>query len=117
MKRTYICTVCPVGCEIEAEYENDTVLSVKGNTCKRGEQYVKAELTNPVRTLTTTVRREDGKIISVRTDEPIPRRLMLDAMTALNSMRAPKGAKPGDILTQDLLGLNISVSVTGVPEI
>jgi nucleoside-diphosphate-sugar epimerase len=38
------------------------VISVTGNTCKRGEQYAKDECTNPVRMLTTTIKVNGGSL-------------------------------------------------------
>ena len=58
MKKSLICVSCPLGCPIEVEIENGEILSVTGNTCKRGDAYARAELTNPVRSLTTTVKLE-----------------------------------------------------------
>lgn len=54
-RKTLTCICCPIGCTIEAELEGNHVLSVRGNSCPRGEKYAKSELSNPVRTLTSTV--------------------------------------------------------------
>ena len=51
------CVVCPAGCPLEVTLdESGKILSVTGNTCKRGQSYAESELTHPVRTLTTTVK-------------------------------------------------------------
>ena len=40
MKREMICVSCPIGCALSVELDGDgKVLSVSGNTCKRGEKY------------------------------------------------------------------------------
>ena len=52
-RKTLTCICCPIGCTIEAELEGNHVLSVRGNSCPRGEKYAKSELSNPVRTLTS----------------------------------------------------------------
>ena len=36
-KRTLTCIGCPLGCTVEVTTENGQILSVTGNTCKRGE--------------------------------------------------------------------------------
>ena len=54
-RKTLTCICCQIGCTIEAEVEDNHVLSVRGNSCPRGEKYAKSELSNPVRTLTSTV--------------------------------------------------------------
>ena len=43
MKKEIICTVCPMGCHILVEGEGENIISVTGNTCKRGEVYASAE--------------------------------------------------------------------------
>ena len=37
------CINCPVGCRLNVELENGQVVSVTGNTCKRGETYARQE--------------------------------------------------------------------------
>ncbi len=48
-----ICIVCPRGCHLTVDENNG--YAVTGNSCKRGEIYGKAEVTNPVRVVTSTV--------------------------------------------------------------
>ena len=54
MKKNLTCIVCPIGCSLEVEIENNNVVSVKGNTCPRGEKYAISECSNPERMVTTT---------------------------------------------------------------
>jgi CxxC motif-containing protein len=53
MKKEFVCINCPRGCMLTVDTET---LEVKGNSCPRGEAYGKAEVTNPVRTVTSTVK-------------------------------------------------------------
>ena len=62
MKKQFTCIVCPNGCEIEAEVENGQVISVTGQTCPRGEQYVRQELTAPRRTIASSVLVKGGEL-------------------------------------------------------
>ncbi len=48
-----ICIVCPRGCHLKVDEEND--YKVTGNRCQRGVLYAYSELTNPTRVLTSTV--------------------------------------------------------------
>ena len=36
--RNLTCIGCPMGCPLTVKIENGTVLSVEGNTCKRGNR-------------------------------------------------------------------------------
>ena len=61
MQKNIICVACPMGCGMTVEIaDNGDILSVTGNTCKRGDTYAKAECTNPVRSLATTVKVNGG---------------------------------------------------------
>ena len=48
-KRELICIGCPLGCMIQVEMDGAEVVSVTGNTCKRGDDYARKEVTNPTR--------------------------------------------------------------------
>ena len=69
-----ICTVCPQGCEITVK-KNDEGWHVEGNRCKRGREFALQETISPMRVLTTSVWIEGGdhKLVSVKTDRPIPK--------------------------------------------
>ena len=55
------CISCPLGCPLKVETDGQgQVLSVSGNTCKRGEAYGKKEVAAPTRTVTSTVRLVGG---------------------------------------------------------
>lgn len=59
MVRELTCISCPLGCPLKVELdESGRVVSVTGNTCKRGEEYGKKEVTAPTRTVTSTVKVE-----------------------------------------------------------
>ena len=73
MTRNLTCIVCPKGCQITVELdENKKILSVSGHTCKRGEVYANTECTAPKRTITTTVAVKGGGVVPVKTDITVP---------------------------------------------
>ena len=73
--RNLTCIGCPLGCALRVEMENGEVLSVSGNTCKRGDDYARKEVTNPTRIVTSSVIVEGGSLaaVSVKTKEDIPK--------------------------------------------
>lgn len=115
MTKTLTCIVCPRGCTLtvalDPEQENP-VLSVEGQGCRRGEEYAVAECTHPTRTLTTTAPTVDGGVVPCKTDRPIPRELLFEAMKVINSLSAPASVKIGDVLLEDLLGTGARVVAT-----
>lgn len=74
------CIICPRGCSLTVTLGDDP--KVTGNACPRGEAYAIAEISHPMRTLTTTirVRKEDGTIgrISVKSKGEIPKQEIFD---------------------------------------
>lgn len=104
MKRNLTCIACPLGCSLLVELDGKNVLSVEGNTCKRGKEYAITECTSPVRTVTTTMRCEGGDLVSVKTSKPIPKDKVLDAMKTINSTVVRLPICIGDVLIDDLFG-------------
>ena len=65
MKKVLVCIGCPKGCRVSIDTET---LETSGNACPRGAAYAKDELTNPTRTLTSTV------AVSARRSAAVPSR-------------------------------------------
>ena len=105
--RNLTCIVCPMGCSLSVELENGKVLSVTGNTCKRGEVYANSECTNPQRTVTSTVSCSDGSLVPVKTDGTIPKEKIGECMEIINNIVAELPVKIGDVLAKDVFGANI----------
>lgn len=104
MKRELTCIACPLGCNLTVELDGKEIISVTGNTCPRGKEYAVNECTRPVRTVTTTVRCEDGGLVAVKTANPIPKDKMLEAMKIINKTVAKAPISVGDIIIEDLFG-------------
>ncbi len=112
MKKILTCIVCPMGCQLEAELENDKVISVTGNTCKRGVSYAETEFTDPRRVITTTVKTEGGRIIPVKTDKAVPKDLIFECMKDINALH-PEGEEynVGDVICENILGTGANIVV------
>lgn len=104
MKRALTCIACPLGCALTIELDGKSIISIEGNTCKRGREYAISECTSPVRTVTTTMRCENGDLVSVKTKNPIPKDKVFEAMRVINSTAAKLPIKVGDVLIDDLFG-------------
>ena len=107
MTRELTCIVCPLGCQLTVELNGKEVVKVEGNTCPRGAEYAKNECTNPQRTVTSTVRCEDGSLVSVKTDRPIPKEKMTECMAIINKAVAKCPISIGDVIISDVFGSNI----------
>ena len=110
--RVIRCIVCPTGCEIQVKKKEGTdEITFEGYTCKRGLEYAQQEYYEPKRILTTTIRVKNGllPLVPVRTDSPILKDKLNEALKeiAIKEIEAP--IKMGDILIENLLGLGANV--------
>jgi len=87
---------------------------IEGNKCDRGIEFAKHEMSNPLRTLTTTVRTKFPGIpvISVRTAGEIPRNALMDAMNELSEVVVEEELSCGDTVLEDVAGTGVSVIIT-----
>jgi len=108
-----VCIVCPNGCRIRCEQTKDGI-SCSGQACKRGEAYAKAELTRPMRTLTTSVRTAfpESPVVSVRTDGEIEKAKMLDVIRALGDVVVQQRIKIGDVVAANICDTGVNIICT-----
>ncbi len=111
MVKNVTCTVCPMGCAIEVTVDGDN-MTVKGNTCKRGEVYARAEVTCPTRVLTSTMKCESGAVISVKSRSALPKEKMFDCMKVINSTVVRDRVKIGDTLIENILSTGVDIIAT-----
>lgn len=112
-KRQLTCIVCPRGCALTVELsDSGEVLSVSGNLCPRGNTYAINECTNPMRTVTSTVRCENGAVVAVKTSKNVPKSRVFDVMTEINSTTAQNEIKVGDVIIADVCGLGVDIIAT-----
>ena len=112
-ERKLTCIVCPKGCDLTVEFDDAGVIkNISGFTCPRGKDYAYAECTAPVRTVTSTVRCEDGEVVAVKTASPVPKSMIFEVMAAINTVVAPDDVKIGDVVIRDVCGTGSDVVIT-----
>lgn len=114
MKKEMICIGCPMGCYLTVDYYGKKVRSVSGNRCKVGLEYAEKEISNPERTLTTTLKVKNGHLplVSVRTNKPLPKNKIFDAMDLLAKVEVEAPVKIGDPIVQNIFGTGVDVVAT-----
>lgn len=107
-----ICIVCPTGCHLKVDKKNG--YQVTGNTCPRGEEYGKIELTNPTRVITSTVRCAGGAHprCPVKTDRPIPKGLIAQVMDALDGVELHSPVQAGTVVVPNVCGTGANFVTT-----
>lgn len=113
-KRTLTCIGCPLGCAVTVELDNGEINRVTGNTCKRGDDYARKEVTHPMRSVTSTVRVTGGDIpmVSVKTAQDIPKEKIMEIMKSLENICISAPVHIGDVVLEDAAGTGISVVAT-----
>ena len=114
MRKTFTCILCPNGCEIGVETEGIRIVAIEGATCDRGQEYVEQELKNPQRNVSTLVKVDKGDIqlVGVRLTNTIPRDRILDVMEEIKRIRLIAPVVAGQIVLENILGLNSDVIAT-----
>ncbi len=106
-----ICITCPMGCSVAVTREGQTLLSVDGNTCKRGEDYVRRELTDPRRMAATTVRVKGGihPLVPVYTAQAFPKPRLFELLDALRQVELEAPVTLGQVVLANALDTGIDI--------
>ena len=105
-----ICITCPRGCHLTV----DDNMNVTGNFCPRGKAYAIAELTHPVRTLTSTVKVEskENPRVPVKSNNPLPKELIFKAMEEIDKVSVKAPIHIGDVIIKDVCGSGVDIIAT-----
>lgn len=107
-----ICIICPKGCRLCVDDQNDC--RVTGNACNRGAEYGRTEMINPTRTVTSTVRAAAGRSrrCPVKTDRPIPKALVMDAIALLKNVELNPPVQIGQVIVKNICGTEANFIAT-----
>jgi len=113
-KRKMTCILCPVGCEITVETDGEQIINIDGNTCLRGKKYAAEEITDPRRTLTTTVRVSGGEapVASVKSADALPKDKLIPSMGVIAKAAAKAPLKVGDVVIKNILDTGVDIVAT-----
>ncbi|MBE6062856.1 MAG: DUF1667 domain-containing protein [Clostridium butyricum] len=111
MEKELICICCPNGCHLKVDIDNR---EIRGNKCKRGEEYGISEVTHPVRVITSTVKVENGSfpVIPVKTKGYIPKELNFKCMEEINKITIKAPVEIGDVIIKNVLDTGVDIVAT-----
>ena len=114
MIKLLTCIECPKGCPLSIEIESCRVIKTSGNECPKGEEYAIQEIEDPMRILTSAVLAEELslKMVPVRTDKPIPKKRLAEAMEEAKKIRLKEPVKAGSVIVENFLGLGVNLLAT-----
>ena len=111
--KEFNCIGCPRGCLLRVEEENGE-FTVSGNSCENGRKFAVSEMTEPKRTICSTVKTvfDDVPVLPVRVSADIPKDKIFDVMREINSVTLDKRISGGDAVIENVLGLGVDVIST-----
>lgn len=117
-ERKFICIRCPRGCEIYTTINGYSIDKIEGNLCALGLEYVKTEITDPRRVVTSTVRVKNGvhPVVPVWTTEAIPIGKIFDLMKKLREIEFEAPIEINTCVLKNVFEMNIDVITSGKVE-
>jgi CxxC motif-containing protein len=114
MNREFVCIVCPNSCQIKVEYEGEKIIDIKGAQCSKGEDFVRNEITNPLRVFTGSIKVTKGNfdLVSVKTPSPIPKKYLKKVGKITHRIKVEAPVTIGQVVAKNLLGKNIELVAT-----
>jgi CxxC motif-containing protein len=112
-----VCLVCPKSCALLVA-ENGGTIKTENNRCGRGAEFARKELTDPERTLTSTIRIRDGTLplVSVRSDAPVKKAELKSLIKRLDGMTVQAPMRRGQIVLRDAGVNKVSIIATRTVE-
>ena len=94
--------------------EDSGEITVTGNSCKRGEKCARQELTDPRRTICSTVATafRDVPVVPCRVSAEIPKDMIFPVMKEINRARVTKRIGRGEIIIPNVLGIGADIICT-----
>ena len=113
MIKELVCIVCPRSCRMTITSEGDEFV-VTGNTCKRGKEFAINEMTDPRRTVCTTVRTSfpSVPVLPVRVSGAIPKNKIFDLMREVNRITVSKRIGREEVVVPNILDLGVDLIAT-----
>lgn len=114
-RREIVCIICPTGCRIHAEIgESGAIDTLEGHQCKRGETYVRSEVLDPVRVLTSIVRFKgrSQRMCPIRSDRPVPKGIIREMARAVSKIEIEGPVRLGDVIVKNIMGTGADIIAT-----
>lgn len=105
------CIICPNSCTIEID---EKTLEAKGNKCPRGLEYAKQEITDPHRSVTSTVKTsfEHFPVLPCRTSKPVSKAKVMDVMHSISGILVEDYVKVGDVIATNIANTGVDLIAT-----
>jgi len=105
-----ICITCPKGCTLDVTREGDTIVKIT-NGCKRGHDYVRAEITDPRRMVATTIRIRGGvhPLLPVYTSAAFPKPRIPELLAEIRKVEITAPIQMNEVVLHNVLDTGIDI--------
>lgn len=116
-RHEFVCIICPMGCNLEVLEDEDVIL-VKGNQCKRGYEYGVKEISNPTRVLTSTVilRNSHLRRLPLKSNGELPKGMIKDCVKFLSKIEVSAPIRMGEVIVKNILNTGVDIVATRTVE-
>jgi CxxC motif-containing protein len=113
MKKEIVCFICPNSCVMTITGDG-TNLHIKNNRCPRGIEFARTELSDPERTLTSTVRVVNGvlPLVSVRSDRAVKKTELKELIRRLDAVTVNAPVQSGQVIAREIGGNKVNIIAT-----
>ena len=100
-----------MGCGLSVVTEGGSVISVTGNTCRKGVEYAESECTDPRRMVTGSVLVRGGEwpLVPGKTESAVPKGKIFEVMDAIKEAEIHAPVYAGDVLIKNAAGTGVNV--------
>lgn len=104
------CIVCPNGCSLSVEKAGEQFI-VEGNRCPKGKEFAINEITDPKRSICSTVKTAFKKAprLPVRTNGEVAVKAIFNVMEQINKIFIDKPIHTGDVIIENVSNTGINV--------
>lgn len=108
-----VCIVCPNGCTLQIEGEGKN-MKISGQKCKKGLAFAQSEMTNPMRSICSTVKTAfaDVPVLPVKVSTEIPKDKIFGVMRELNKVLITERIGIGECIIKNVCGTDADIIAT-----
>lgn len=112
-EKNLVCIGCPMGCNLQVEIRQGNVKSIRGNLCRRGEEYARSEVLAPRRFVTSLLPVAGyNEPLSVRSEKPVPKEKIFQILNAIKEVKVELPVKSGDVIIGNILDTGVNIIAT-----
>jgi CxxC motif-containing protein len=114
IEKEVTCIICPIGCKLVVNTTGTLLDVLTGNKCKKGIEYVRNEVFDPRRMLTSSILIDGGEwpLVSVKSTAPVPKDKIFTVLEELHKITIKAPIKSKQIILKNVANTGIDIITT-----